>query len=190
MNIYRKRSQSRIYRKIYEHHYGTIPKDDLGRSYEIHHLDGNPNNNISSNLIAVSVQQHYDIHYSQNDLDACLLIAWRLGKSTDEMSDLATRSLLEKIKNKTHPWTNPEHSKNIQKKRIDNGTHNLLGSNNPGYDSTIYCFVHTITNEECHMTRSEFVKHYSVDSSNVGRMIKGDRKTVKNWKIKIINSSD
>ena len=28
------------YRKIYEAHYGPIPKDSDGKTYEIHHLDG------------------------------------------------------------------------------------------------------------------------------------------------------
>jgi hypothetical protein len=29
------------YRKVWEKINGPIPKDDLGRSYEIHHIDGN-----------------------------------------------------------------------------------------------------------------------------------------------------
>ena len=55
------------YRKIYESHNGPIPKEDNGRSYEIHHIDGNHFNNDPSNLKAVSIQEHYDIHYSQGD---------------------------------------------------------------------------------------------------------------------------
>lgn len=39
-----------IYRKIYENHFGPIPKDKDGRSYEIHHIDGNRKNNEISNL--------------------------------------------------------------------------------------------------------------------------------------------
>ncbi len=29
-----------IYRKLWEINYGEIPKDEFGRTYEIHHLDG------------------------------------------------------------------------------------------------------------------------------------------------------
>ena len=46
MNIYSETN----YRKIYEQHYGPIPKDTDGRSYEIHHIDGNHNNNDINNL--------------------------------------------------------------------------------------------------------------------------------------------
>ena len=52
------------YRKIYEDHYGQIPLDEEGRSYDIHHIDGNHNNNDISNLKAVTIQEHYDIHYA------------------------------------------------------------------------------------------------------------------------------
>jgi hypothetical protein len=31
------------YRKIWENYYGLIPIDEKGRSYEIHHIDGNKN---------------------------------------------------------------------------------------------------------------------------------------------------
>ena len=55
------------YRKIYEHHHGLIPKEENGRTYEIHHIDGNHSNNNPSNLTAVTLQDHYDIHYSQQD---------------------------------------------------------------------------------------------------------------------------
>lgn len=51
-----------IYRKIYESHYGPIPIDETGRTYEIHHIDGNSENNDISNLKCVSIQEHYNIH--------------------------------------------------------------------------------------------------------------------------------
>lgn len=43
------------YRKIYVNHFGPIPKDITGRSYEIHHIDGNHLNNDPNNLKAVSI---------------------------------------------------------------------------------------------------------------------------------------
>jgi hypothetical protein len=33
------------YRKIWEDHYSSIPKDENEISYHIHHIDGNPENN-------------------------------------------------------------------------------------------------------------------------------------------------
>ena len=59
------------YRKIYENHHGAIPKDDLNRVFEIHHIDGNHSNNSPENLTAVSMREHYDVHRSQNDWYAC-----------------------------------------------------------------------------------------------------------------------
>jgi hypothetical protein len=56
-----------IYRKIYEQNFGPIPKEPNGRTYEIHHIDGNHNNNDPTNLSAMTIQEHYDIHYSQGD---------------------------------------------------------------------------------------------------------------------------
>lgn len=59
---------SNYYRKIWEDAYGPIPKDDQGRSYEIHHIDGNRNNNELSNLMCVSIEDHIKIHTNQGDL--------------------------------------------------------------------------------------------------------------------------
>ena len=50
------------YRKIFMKTYGSIPKDKDGRSYEIHHIDGNNSNNSPENLKAVSIEEHYYIH--------------------------------------------------------------------------------------------------------------------------------
>ena len=66
------------YRKIYLKHHGFIPKDNLGRVYDIHHIDGNKKNNNINNLIALSIQEHYDIHLKQNDWGACLALAKRM----------------------------------------------------------------------------------------------------------------
>ena len=43
------------YRKLWESHNGPIPKDNEGRSYEIHHVDGNHQNNVIENL---KISQH------------------------------------------------------------------------------------------------------------------------------------
>lgn len=78
------------YRKIYENHFGPIPKDETGRSYEIHHIDGDRDNNHIDNLKCVSIQEHYDIHYSQKDYAAALKIASKMKYSHEELSRLAS----------------------------------------------------------------------------------------------------
>jgi N-acetylglutamate synthase/N-acetylornithine aminotransferase len=60
------------YRKIYENHHGPILKDEEGRTYEIHHIDGDHSNNDPVNLTALTLQEHYNIHYSQGDYYACV----------------------------------------------------------------------------------------------------------------------
>ena len=76
------------YRKVWIDHFGLIPKDKEGRSYEIHHIDGNPNNNDIINLKCVTIQEHYDIHYTQEDWGACIRIGQRMKISAAEKSHL------------------------------------------------------------------------------------------------------
>lgn len=70
------------YRDIWIKHNGSIPKDELGRSFEIHHIDGNRDNNDIDNLQCVSIQEHYDIHFRQGDEGACHAIRIRIGKES------------------------------------------------------------------------------------------------------------
>jgi hypothetical protein len=115
------------YRKIYESHYGKIPKEDNGRSYEIHHIDGNRNNNSIDNLKLVTVQQHYNIHLSQGEWASCWKIAERMNISPEELSkiqsQLAIKNNAERVKNGTHNLLGPDSNK----KRVANGTHHFLG---------------------------------------------------------------
>lgn len=115
------------YRKIYRDYYGPIPKDQDGRSYEIHHIDGDHSNNDISNLKLVTIQEHYDIHYAQHDWGACYKIGIRMKLTPEELSCLATQSNLMRVKNGTHPWVGGE----LSRKRVQDGTHNFLGPNNP-----------------------------------------------------------
>lgn len=137
------------YRKIYEQHYGSIPKEENGRSYDIHHIDGNHDNNDPINLKAITVQEHYDIHYSQGDYGACLLIKQqRLELTPEERSNLS--SLLAKrrakqgthpaqlmSKNGTHPFFSGEMQRQSNYQRVRNGTHPFVGAdyNKNNYDN-------------------------------------------------------
>lgn len=122
------------YRKIYENHIGPIPKDDQGRSYEIHHIDGNRNNNKIENLKCVSIQEHYDIHLSQGDWAAAMRIAQKLKKSQKEISDLSSKSQLDRIKKGTHHFIGGELQRQNSKRHVENGTHNFLGNKNPVHE--------------------------------------------------------
>ena len=137
-----------LHRKIWKQHYGAIPKDKTGRSYEIHHIDGNHNNNSIDNLKLVTLQEHYNIHYSQSDWAACRLLALRLKLSIAEISELAKKSAkkqiengtfpgldkkmarrreLEKVKNGTHPFVGGKIQSESNQQRLKDGTHHLLG---------------------------------------------------------------
>jgi hypothetical protein len=136
------------YRKIYEHHFGPIPLDEFGRSYEIHHIDGDHTNNLPSNLKAVSIQEHYNIHLSQGDYYAALLISSRMNLDHKSKSELARLNAFKQIENGkngfinsnktrmldgTHHFLNKEYQenvKNIMRKKLLDGTHHMIGNTN------------------------------------------------------------
>jgi hypothetical protein len=115
------------YRKIYGNHNGLIPKEADGRTYEIHHIDGNHSNNDPTNLKAVTIQEHYDIHYVNGDWGACFKIAKRMELSPKEISELVSKSSCERVKNGTHHFLGGEIQSKTNKRRVKNGTHNFLG---------------------------------------------------------------
>ena len=116
------------YRKIYEAHKGPIPKDSEGRTYDVHHLDGNRKNNHPSNLVALSVQEHYNIHYAQGDYGACYKIAiHNMQLSPDELSMLSRNTQKKLVDAGTHHFLGGEVSRAINEERVNNGTHNFLG---------------------------------------------------------------
>jgi hypothetical protein len=91
------------YRKIYKQYYGQIPKDQDGRSFDIHHIDGNHTNNSPDNLRAVTIQKHYDIHYAQGEWSACQAIAMRMNIVSEKFSDLARKNVYRRVENETNP---------------------------------------------------------------------------------------
>lgn len=111
------------YRKIYEEHYGTIPKEPNGRSYEIHHKDGDHTNNDPANLVAVTLQEHYDLHYAQGDYGACYMMAsQRMNRSPEEISQLASIQQRARVENGTHHLLGGK----IQRRLVKEGKHHLL----------------------------------------------------------------
>lgn len=116
----------KIHQQIYINHYNEIPNDENGCKYHIHHIDGNHSNNNIQNLIALSVQEHYDIHYKQKDWNACHRLSWRLNLSNEEISNLSRKAAQNRINNGTHIFLDKEWQKDKAKKQIENGTHNFL----------------------------------------------------------------
>jgi hypothetical protein len=152
------------YRKIYENHYGKIPKEKDGRSYQIHHVDGNHNNNHYTNLICVTEKEHYDIHLSQGDWQACQIMAVRMKKSFTTISELARKGALRRVKE---------------------GTHNLLakGKDSGAYKDTVYSFENIKTGEVVNFTLYDFCNIFQLHKPNICLLINGSRKQHKNWKI-------
>jgi hypothetical protein len=115
--------RDRSYRKIYKQHYGEIPVDADGRSFEIHHIDGDHSNNNPLNLKAVTIQEHYDIHYSQGDWYACLLISGALDVTPEEKSNLSRLGALEAVKNGNHNFLGGKIQKQVQDRLVEAGKH-------------------------------------------------------------------
>jgi hypothetical protein len=119
------------YRKIYENHVGPIPVDEAGKSYDIHHLDGNHSNNNPANLKAVTIQEHYNIHYAQRDYGACYFIAiQRLYATPEEISSIASKIATQRVTNGTHPWTDRVKMKKQNQKRTAEGKNAFSGPAN------------------------------------------------------------
>ena len=76
---------SKDYRRLYEryHRCCLLPGTD------IHHIDGNHSNNDPTNLIAVSLQEHYDLHKARHDYYACFMIAQRMDIKPSDWQEMA-----------------------------------------------------------------------------------------------------
>lgn len=118
------------YRKVWERVNGKIPQDQYGRTYEIHHIDGNRKNNKIDNLKCLSIQEHYDLHLLQGDFAAAFRIAQRMGVSVEEKSRLMSLSNQKRLREGTHPFLqNREQSTRATKEKVANGTHPFLKKN-------------------------------------------------------------
>jgi len=135
------------YRKIYESHYGIIPIDSQGRPYEIHHLDGDRTNNNIDNLIAVSIEEHYQIHLVQGDLAACLIIGAKMKIPHNDLKRLAAQSSQKLVKSGQHHWLKDEHRENTR-----NRNYNLAS-----------CGLHPAQKIENRIKASERAKRYMED---------------------------
>jgi hypothetical protein len=173
------------YRQIYKNHYGDIPIDSIGRKYDIHHIDGNHSNNDPNNLVAVTLQEHYDIHYKQGDFVSCSLINRKLHIPHDEYSKLCTLSNKKRVKDGDHNLLRRADGSSVSSDRVKNGTHHLLGKGpkHPKVDKNVYCFENKISKEQVWATQYEFVRKYDICQSNVSRLINRKLNSTHNWRI-------
>lgn len=110
------------YRKIWENANGAIPKDELGRPYEIHHIDGNRENNDLNNLKCVSIEEHFRIHYEQRDYGSASLIAGKMRWSSFfgwNLSEEIKRRISETMKGRPAPNKGKTLSEETKQKMSD-----------------------------------------------------------------------
>ena len=125
----RKKRENHKYRKIWIKHNGPIPLDEEGRTYDIHHRDGNRKNDDPSNLECISLQHHYDIHYAQGDYSACILLANRMKMDPKRISELSSLARKKEVENGTHHWLGSKNGKlygrENNRELVENGKHHF-----------------------------------------------------------------
>lgn len=190
------------YKKIYEQTYGKLPVDEFGRTYEIHHIDGNRANNDINNLQCVSIQEHFNIHYSQGDYGACVMIAKRMQMSPEYLSEIQKgkkRPGVGGVKKGTIPWNKGKNgyklnlsSEGQRRKKEDNKRQNKITDDDAKKIRKDYNDKVKLHNESLiektmrnglkmsytQLFCKEYSEKYYVTSSYIRRIIKGKSKVV------------
>jgi hypothetical protein len=180
--------RNREYIKIYKQHHGEIPRDSQGRSYDIHHIDGDCTNNDISNLVALSIEEHYNLHREQGDWGAVFALAKRLDVSQQEKSEIARNSNLARAKagthwsqiaskDGTHHFQNSEYQKKLSQVSLSKGTHSSQ---------------QLWTCEKCGKTGKHMVNYHRYHGDNCGEVSASQgRVWVNNGSVsKMINEED
>lgn len=137
--------------KEWKKHFGEIPKDVHGRSFEIHHIDGNPDNNHIANLKCVSIDEHYQIHKDQGDFAAAFMIARRMDITPEDISEMARQGTLKRVRLGIHNFQDPNFPRSLD--------HNI------GY----VVAIDTRTQEVVRITKEEFNDNDYYVGVNAGR---------------------
>jgi len=121
------------YKKIWEKFHNVKLPDNM----EIHHIDGNFNNNNPSNLLAVTLEEHLDIHLKQSDYGAVQAILMRMERTEEHLSLLklaASEHQNKLLKEGTHNFQKEESIvkrrksiKQLHKQRKESGQGAFLG---------------------------------------------------------------
>lgn len=100
-----KKHKNKQYRKIYENHFGKIPK-----GMHIHHIDGNAENNKIENLICITPEEHALIH--KNDFIKWASIGGKIGGDKTKNEKLGWHDPSKKRKSGTF-----KHAEDFSKKQ-------------------------------------------------------------------------
>lgn len=106
-----------VYRKIWEEAHGPIPTDANGRTYEIHHIDGDRNNSDLSNLICLSIEDHYKLHLAQGDYNEAMAVYHRMNKSPEEVARVCSEIMKARM-------AQPEEQERSRKLMLDRWANN------------------------------------------------------------------
>jgi len=118
------------YRQIWE----KANNKKIPDGYEIHHIDGNRENNDLTNLKLVSILEHLEIHKEQQDWGAVQAILIRLENyDKNEVSMAASKTQKKLIADGNHNFQKIDRSKNskeLMKKRLESGNPAFLNIEN------------------------------------------------------------
>lgn len=116
------------HKQIWKNYNGKIPKDELGRPYDVHHINGNRKDNRIENLQCLSMRDHYELHMSKGDWADAYRVAKRLGLMIDEPIDLLSWTNKKRLEKGTHPFQMERVRKKAAvkvKERVDKGIQGL-----------------------------------------------------------------
>lgn len=180
------------YRKICQEHYGYTNSEMEGM--DVHHIDGNRNNNDPSNLQLISPKNHADLHGSE-------FVEWarigsklgneafvkRLREHGQTDKELAHQRKLAKLREKgLHRVPHSEETKKVISLKKKN--HLIDKTNHPMWGNTEYEVI-SPEGEKFNVSGGwkEWCFSRGLNPSNMRKVALGERKSCKGWKAKIIN---
>lgn len=111
--------KSKDHRKVWVEAHGPIPKDENGRSFEIHHINGNHQDNRLENLECLRIEEHFQRHLENGDFGACVLIGKRMSMSPEELSAVqrgVKRPGVGGVSKGTTPWNKGKKGYKLKRK--------------------------------------------------------------------------